>query len=104
MWFTSKKLKSKLCHKNWTYRKDSLKLERHPCKRFTIKDQESNCGIPLDLRKRPSEIRENFVSDPHLNKGLLFKKHFPNTVYCQTLFRILFQIWERCIVGDFGTV
>ena len=33
----------------------------------TIKDQKSNYGIPLDIRKSSSEIRENFVSDPQLN-------------------------------------
>ena len=41
--------------------------EKHPYKRSTIKDQKSNFGIPLDLWKRSSKIRESSVSDPHLN-------------------------------------
>ena len=36
-------------------------------KRSTIKDQKSNYCIPLDLRKRSSKIRENFVSNAQLN-------------------------------------
>ena len=40
---------------------------KHPIKQSTIKDKRSNCGIPLNLRKRYSKIRENFVSNPQLN-------------------------------------
>ena len=35
--------------------------------RSTIKDQKSNYDITQILRKGFSKIRENFVSDPHLN-------------------------------------
>ena len=44
-------LKNELIHKNWTYWKASPKLRKafHNKKRFTIKDQKSNCGILLDL-------------------------------------------------------
>ena len=41
--------------------------EKHSYKGSTIKDQKSNYDIPLDLRKRSSKIRENFVSDQQLN-------------------------------------
>ena len=50
--------------------KSLSKIEKHQCKWSTIKDQKSNYGIPLDLRKRFSKIRENFVSDPQLNMVL----------------------------------
>ena len=39
----------------------------HPRNWFAIKDQKSHYGIPLDLQKRFSKTRENFVSDPQLN-------------------------------------
>ena len=39
----------------------------YPYKRSTIKDQKSNYGIPLDLWKRSSKIRKNYLSDPQLN-------------------------------------
>ena len=47
--------------------KSFSKLREAPVKQSTIKDQKPNYGIPLILQKRPSKIRENFVSDPQLN-------------------------------------
>ena len=35
--------------------------------RSTVKDQKSNYGIPPNLQKRSSKIREDFVTDPQLN-------------------------------------
>ena len=46
---------------------DLLKKYKHPHKWSTFKDQNSNYVIPLDLRKRSSKIRENYVSDAKLN-------------------------------------
>ena len=48
--------------------------EKHPCKRSTIKDQKSNNSILLDLQKRSSKIRGNFVNDQKLN--------MMNTLWC----------------------
>ena len=62
MWFTSKDWKTVYVIKTGPTEKFL-----YPYKRSTIKDQNSNYGIPLDLRKRFSKIRENFVSDPQLN-------------------------------------
>ena len=56
----SQVLKNRLCHKNWTY-------STYRPKWSTIIDQKSNFGIPLDLHKRSSKIREDFASDPQLN-------------------------------------
>ena len=43
-----------------------MKFSKHPYKRSTIKDQKSDYDILLDLQKRSSKIREDFVSDPQL--------------------------------------
>ena len=47
-------------------KKASLKKEKHSCKQSTIKNQKSNYGILLDLRKRSSKIGENILRDPQL--------------------------------------
>ena len=41
--------------------------EKHLYRQNTVNDQKSNYGIPLDLWKRSSKTRENFVSKPQLN-------------------------------------
>ena len=47
--------------------KSLSKIKETRFKRFIIKDRKSNYGIPLDLQKRSSKIREDFVNNPQLD-------------------------------------
>ena len=47
--------------------KSLSKIKETRFKRFIIKDRKSNYGIPLDLQKRSSKIREDFVKNPQLD-------------------------------------